>query len=455
MYDPEFAEGEEALRTAILEKRKMTDIRAIKFDATRIDAQLSQWGSDPTSHESILSIAVDYPEALDFLLRSGVANDHVNDFGKTPLMYAVQSNQIEAAKLLIKAEADVNAVTTKPYNTCYYTLQTFNVTPLHYAVRNASSETVKLLLDSGAQPFINADNHHKYPMVRESPLDWLHSYTAADSSERNPNIPDEQISEVEKWLALPTEQQAAELANNYVRKAESSYQKGDVTRAYREISLAVQLQADNQSALSDLSLIALKNGKLGESLSASRKLIESQADDKTKANAWFNQGLACEKYRAQNQYGFLNFNGNMYCTYGTLHPYVKAHTNAQTDGRRNKLKKLFNEHLVPYCEISAGGKNIKISFQGGTNPDSARRGQLQTLYVLHGRTENVTGADLAWDAKFYRDETRHIVPVKTVSIDLDDKVMSVFETAETFVQFPYKVFGATCTHKESMELPKK
>lgn len=455
MFDPEFVEGEEALRTAILEKRKMEDIRAIRFDAQRIDSQLNQWASYPASHESVLSIAVDYPEALRFLLQSGVANDHVNDFGKTPLMYAVQNNQIEAAKLLIKAGADVNAVTTKPYDTCYYTLQTFNVTPLHYAVRNASAETVKLLLDSGAQPFINAENHHNYPMVREYPLDWLHSYTATDSKERNPNIPDEQIREVEKWLALPTEQQATDLANNYVRKAESSYKKGDVARAYREISLAVQLQADNQSALSDLSLIALKNDKLGESLSASRKLLESQADDKTKANAWFNQGLACENYRAKNQYGFLNFNGNMYCTYGTLHPFVKAYTSAPTDGRKNKMKKLFGEHLVPYCEISTGGKNIKISFQAGTNPDSAKRGQLQTLYVLHGKSENVTGADLAWDTKFYGGETRHIVPARTVSIELDDKVMSVFETSESFVQFPYKVFGAICTQKESMELPTK
>lgn len=452
MYDPQFAQGEEAIRKAILEKRKMKDIRAIKFDAQSIDAQLEQWGGDPGSHESVLSIAVDYPEALGFLLQSSVPNDHVNDFGKTPLMYAVQNNQIEAAKLLIKAGADVNAVTTKPSDTCYYTLQTFNVTPLHYAARYASAEMIKLLLDSGAQPFIKADHQ----MVEESPLDWLRRYTAANAVEKNPNIPDKQVGEIEKWLALQTGEQAEEMASAYVLKAESSYQKGDVVHAYRDISLAAELQPDNQRTLSDLSLIALKNSKLGESLSASKKLIESQASDKIKANAWFNQGLACERHWAQNRHGFLSFNGEMYCTYGTLHPYVKAYELAPTDGRKNKLKTLFDEHLVPYCEISVGGKNIKINFQSGSNPDPKKRSQqLQTLYVLHEKTQIVAGADLAWNTRFYGGETRHVVPEETVSFDLGDKVMSVFETSVTFVQFPYKVLGTTCTQKESMELPTK
>ncbi len=456
MYDPQFARGEEVLRKAILEKQKIMDIRAIKFDAQGVDAQLNQWGEDPGSHESVLSIAVDYSEALGFLLQSGVANDHVNDFGKTPLMYAVQNNQIDAARLLIKAGADVNAVTTKPSDSCYYTLQTFNMTPLHYAVRYASAEMIKLLLDSGAQPFIRADNHHENPMEEESPLDWLHRYTAADAAERNPNIAPAQVGEIEKWLAPPTAEQAAEMTSAYVLKAESAYQKGDVTRAYREISLAAQQRPGDERVLSDLSLIALKNSKLGESVSASKKLIESQASDKIKANAWFNQGLACERHRAQNRHGFLNFNGETYCTYGTLYSYVKAYGLAPTEGRKNKMKTLFDEHLVPYCEIPVGGKNIKINFQSGSNPDPGKRGQqLQTLYVLHGKAQNIAGTDLAWDVRFSGGETRHLVPEKTASFDLDDKVVSVFETSVTFVQFPYKVFGATCTQQESTSLPAK
>ena len=452
MYDPQFVEGEESLRKSILHKQEMKDIRSIKFVTQGIDAQPGPWGEDPSSHESILSIAVDYPEALGFLLQSGVANDHVNDFGKTPLMYAVQSNQIETAKLLIKAGADTNAVTTKPSNTCYYTLRTFNMTPLHYAVRNASAEMIKLLLDNGAQPFIKANHENT---VEESPLDWLHRYTAADAAEKNPNIPDMQVAEIEKWLAPLTTDQAAEKASSYIQKAEDSYQKGDVVHAYRDISLATELQPDNQRALSDLSLIALKNSRLGESASAAQKLIESQASDKIKASAWFNQGLVCDSHRAQNQYGFLNFDGGTYCTYGALHHYIKAYELAPTDARKNKLKTLFDKHLVPYCEISTGGKNIKINFQSGQNPDPKQRyGQLQTLYVMHGKSQNVTGADLAWDTRFSGGENKHVVPAKTASFDLGDKMLSVFETSISYVQFPYKAFGTTCTQQESTTLPK-
>src|SRR3569623_489155 len=252
----------------------MQDIRLIKFDPQEVDSQSNVWGDDPGSHESIVSIAIDYPDALDFLLQSGVGSDHANDYGKTPLMYAVQRNQIEAAKLLIKAGADVNAVTTKPSDTCYYTLETFNVTPLHYAVRNASAEMIKLLLNSGAQPFIKANR-----MGEESSLDWLRRYTAADAAEKNQNIPDEQVGEIAKWLSPLTGKQAQEEASTYVLKAENLYQKGDVVHAYHHISLAAQMEPDNLRTLSDLSLIALKNGKLGESLSASKKLIDCQGND--------------------------------------------------------------------------------------------------------------------------------------------------------------------------------
>ncbi|MGD9604472.1 MAG: ankyrin repeat domain-containing protein [Gammaproteobacteria bacterium] len=454
MYDPQFVQGEEALRRVILERQDINAIHAIQFDAERIDAQISQWPGDPGSRESILNIAVEYPEALSLLLQAGVNPNHINDFGKAPLMYAAQYNQVDAAKLLIKQGANVNAVTTKPWDSCYYTLNTFNMTPLHYAVRYASPELVRLLLDNGAQPFIKAENRHKYPMVEETPLDWLHRYTAPEAIEKNPNIPDEQVARIEQWLSPLTTKQVTQNANNYVLNAEDAYQKGNFEHAYRNISLARQLQPSNQRVLSDLSLIALKNGNLGESLEASTTLIESQADDKTKANAWFNQGLACEKYQTQSGHGYLTFNGNLYCKYGVLYPYVRAYDIAPTNARKDKLKTLFDEDKIPYCEISTDTANIKINFQMGANPKTGKYQQLQTLFVLHGRTQQVTSEELAWDVRFNGKEKQRIVPEKVGTFNLDDKVMSVFETSITYVQFPYRVFDATCNQRESMELPK-
>ncbi|MEO5338741.1 MAG: ankyrin repeat domain-containing protein [Magnetospirillum sp. WYHS-4] len=444
-YNPSFATGEQALRKAILEKRDIDFVRAIPFDGEQLDAKTNLWGGGPGSRETILSIAIGHPEALSFLLRSGVNPNHANDFGKTALMHAAQHNQIEAARLLIEQGADVNAVTIRPANNCYYTLQTFNVTPLHYAVRNASPELIRLLLDSGAQAFVTAKNHRSYPMAEETPLDWLHRYTAPAAAEKNPNIPEERIAEIEKWLAPLPPEQRAETAAGYVIKAEAAYRKGDVAQAYLAISLARQLQPDNTRALSDLSLIAMKNGKFGESLEASRHLIESQVDDKTRANAWFNQGLACEEYKAKGGGRFLAFNGDNYCTYGLLHPYLKAYEAGPTAARGNKLKALFDNRVVPYCEVRAGSGTIKINFQNGADPESRKHRQLQTLYVLHGRTEEVSGENFAWDVNFYGGETSSII--------LDDKVLSVFKTSVTFVQFPYRVFGATCTERGSTEMP--
>ena len=140
----------------------------------------------------------------------------------------------------------------------------------------------------------------------------------------------------------------------------------------------------------------------------------------------------------------------MFCTYGTLLPYVKAYELAPTEGRENKIKMLFDEHLVPYCAIPAGDKEIKINFRLGKNPAPEKRfEQLQTLYVLHENNQIVTGADLAWDVRFYTGEIRRVVPEKTATFDLGDRTISVFETSVTFVQFPYKVFGTTCTQNEN------
>lgn len=240
MYDPQFAQGEEAIRRAILEKRDIQVVRNITFDAANLNARTSRWGGGPDSRETVLSVAIEYPEALRFLLDKGVNPNHVNDFGKTPLMYAAQYNQIESARLLIKQGSDVNAVTTKPSDSCYYTLRTFNMTPLHYAVRYASPDLIRLLLDSGAQPSVKAENHHHYPMVKETPLDWLHRYTDADAAEKNPNISDAQVAEIEKWLVPLTQEQVVGKAADYILKVEAAYRKGNVFQAYRDASLARQ-----------------------------------------------------------------------------------------------------------------------------------------------------------------------------------------------------------------------
>jgi len=202
LFDPEYSQGEEDLRSAILEMRDMNEIKSIAFDVAGVDSRSAEMNTYSGAEDSILDIAIDYPEALRYLLSKGVSPNKANAFGKTPLMYAAQHNKLESVEILLKSGASVFAQTMLPEGDDYYSLDTFNMTSLHYAVRYASPALIKLLLDSGASPTIKAMSR-RADFEGETPLDWLYRYTAKDFSERNPNIPDGDISEVEKWLRPP------------------------------------------------------------------------------------------------------------------------------------------------------------------------------------------------------------------------------------------------------------
>ncbi|XP_066906616.1 ankyrin repeat and SOCS box protein 2 isoform X2 [Halyomorpha halys] len=97
--------------------------------------------------ESILHLAAESktPQLVTLLLESG-ANVNIADAnGATPLLRAVNNNDIITAKFLIEKKADVNAITKLGY------------IPLHKAVRNGNHEMVKLLLDSGSMVFKETD----------------------------------------------------------------------------------------------------------------------------------------------------------------------------------------------------------------------------------------------------------------------------------------------------------
>jgi hypothetical protein len=128
MYTPYPISGERELRRALLTHQPMTDVRAAGDDIKI--PELSGPG-----HDNILNVAIDYPEAISYLLSKGADPNGSNEFGKTPLMYAAQYNQLQALLLLLKAGADPNATTNTPPEDCTYALRTHKATVLHYAVR--------------------------------------------------------------------------------------------------------------------------------------------------------------------------------------------------------------------------------------------------------------------------------------------------------------------------------
>nr|XP_024214301.1 ankyrin-3 [Halyomorpha halys] len=129
-----------ALETAWQQHRDDIVRMLIKSNITFVKPDKWMINGRNKNKESILHLAVelDNPQLVTLLLENG-ANVNIADAnGTTPLLKAVNNNDIITAKLLIEKKADVNAATKLGY------------IPLHEAVRNGNHEMVKLLLDSGS-----------------------------------------------------------------------------------------------------------------------------------------------------------------------------------------------------------------------------------------------------------------------------------------------------------------
>lgn len=167
------------LRKLILERGSIEEIRKFK-EPVRKESLVQSHYPIPAEVENILSIAIDYPEALEHLLKLGYDPNYGNLFGKTPLMYAVQRNQVQAVELLLAYGANLNAVTRKPKIGCgFYRLGHTNVSVLHYAVRYASRDIIEVLLKNGADPYVFARRNNRVKKedalidAEYSPMQWL------------------------------------------------------------------------------------------------------------------------------------------------------------------------------------------------------------------------------------------------------------------------------------------
>jgi hypothetical protein len=123
-----------------------------------------------TGDESAIFFALDDPGNVEFLLARGADADYANDFGKTPLFYAIELGRPRLVKLLLDHGADVNhaykagvepqfpmglrvpanAARLKA-NPCAYDLIGFKRTPLMHAAQHGSVEILELLVKRGAR----------------------------------------------------------------------------------------------------------------------------------------------------------------------------------------------------------------------------------------------------------------------------------------------------------------
>ncbi|WP_019143131.1 ankyrin repeat domain-containing protein [Noviherbaspirillum massiliense] len=107
--------------------------------------------------EPLLSFAINSQENLEYLIRRKPPVNAANDFGKTALFYAIGSNNHKAAETLLRAGADVNqayksAKELRPDDDkcTYFALAHTKRTPLMHAAQHSDVRMLKLLIQANA-----------------------------------------------------------------------------------------------------------------------------------------------------------------------------------------------------------------------------------------------------------------------------------------------------------------
>ena len=311
------------------------DLTKIKFDANTQDE------SDASSEkeESLLTFAIAHPQLLSLLLDKGANPNEQNWFGKTPLMYAAQFNQTESASVLLAHGAQIELSTVKTSLSC---IDINHLTALHYAVRYASKNFIRLLLQHGVPKFAENSKGH-------TPFDYLTGY-------ENKHLTTADREKLKVDLLPPDDQQKKALSKKENQMAEKLYGEKKLHEAYLSSKKALMLDSANESALSNLALIALKLDKSGESAKASSELIKKTNSIDIKANALFNLGLAC----LTSRYGQIDFDGDSYCNVGryyrpgnssvdnsALSNFLASYQLKPTKDRLNAVLRVFQDDGTP------------------------------------------------------------------------------------------------------------
>jgi hypothetical protein len=369
-YEPYPGQGERQLRDAILSRAPLEKIRGMAVDPK---------GIDRAGEDSILNLAIEYPEALSYLLDKGFDPNIGNGFGKTPLMYAAQYNQLASAELLLRAGADPNATTYLSSDRCAYTINTSHWTPLHYAARYSSARLIKLLREHGAVTFIQSTSYQG----NEYPLDRLQRYAGFGVTEdRNPHIAESEFLGLAVLLAVPSDEEKLAMATDQIARARWDYAAGDAQRAYQRLRLALFAQPDQPDAIADLPLIALRAGNIGPAISAADRAITTLKTPAALAAAWFNKGLICEHPQAREVFTL----DRARCELDTLEPFVNSWKAQPSPARANKLRTLIQKSAAS-CRAESG-RHYRVAL---VDPYGSFR-----VYVLHRSSETIDGSQIRW-----------------------------------------------------------
>jgi hypothetical protein len=156
-------EIEQALRVAFLTKKEpiITDLILENFHQAN---KTMEYDEEFDQNEPLLFLTFDYPQYTKKLLDMGVDIDGEDFFGNTILFRAVQYNNYDFAKFLIKNGANVNhknrAKEKKEYYHNYNDQYFVGNTPLMSAViKHSPLEMMRLLVENGADVNARNDNN--------------------------------------------------------------------------------------------------------------------------------------------------------------------------------------------------------------------------------------------------------------------------------------------------------
>jgi tetratricopeptide (TPR) repeat protein len=309
------------------------------------------------------------------------------------------------------------------------------MTPLHYAARYSSAAMIRLLVEHEASIFSAArrGNDPEFGDA-EYPLDWLREYAGdATEAERNPNLTAAELPALIKLLRVPTVAEQHLSTAKLVTRAQADYARGEFERAYRRLQMALSAQPDNEKAIADLPLVALRAGHLDAAIEAANRAIGGLSDPASQASAWFNKGLACEQQAAMP-----NESGNKACDTDWIRSFATAWKLHPTPARANQLKQLFNKYGVGVCKSPSGLVDKKIwslqsDFAGG---------RIQRIYVLHRANDPM---DLQSARGAVRAAKVKGIPVSPRIVDrfvLGDEIITVLE--DELGSLPPVINGEPC-----------
>lgn len=154
---PSYYQIDYFLKLALLSKK---DMKVIEF-LVQNNADLN------TGYESAIFYALDYLEALKYLLENKANVNYVNALGKSPIFYAVEVSDINAINLLIKYGANLNlkqidSADELKANLPYYISMCSYIHPsktlVIHAASFANTEVLKLLIKNKAD-YKTSDNY--------------------------------------------------------------------------------------------------------------------------------------------------------------------------------------------------------------------------------------------------------------------------------------------------------